>query len=94
MDHYLKFEDEDEFLEAADEAGLVRDGKAFSKPPLVELDVIGEIRTLTGYDDSSPPQPQFESVPGFHVNLRGELPEAFEPYVIDAPTTPFRVWAK
>lgn len=93
MDTFLKFSDEDEFLEAADEAGLVRDGRARSRVGL-ELDVIGEIRKLVGYDKSEKPKALFESVPGFHVNLRGELPEAFGPFVIDAPATPFRVWAK
>jgi hypothetical protein len=93
MDHYLKFTDEAAFIAAAESAGLVRNGRVVSRVG-AELDVIGEIRPLTGYTDDDPPQPIFGSVPGFHVNVRGELPEAFEPFVIDAPATPFRVWAK
>lgn len=93
MDAFLKFKNEAEFIETAEEAGHVTKGRAHSRPG-TELDVIGEIRTLTGYTEEEKPKPIFDTVPGFHVNLRGELPEAFEPFVIDAPATPFRVWAK
>lgn len=91
MDVYLKFQDEAEFLEAAEAADMVREGKAVSTPAC-GLDVVGEIRTVTGYA-GDPPVAQFSTVPGFHVNARGTLPEAFEPFVIAAPATPFRVWA-
>ncbi len=93
MDHFLKFADEEEFLEAANAAGHVTDGKAHSRPG-TELDVIGQIRPLKGYTEDEKPQAIFDdSIEGFHVNVRGELPKAFGPFVIEAPSKPFRVWA-
>ena len=94
MDHYLKFTDEAAFMAAAEAAGLVRDGRVVSGAG-TEIDVVGPIRPLKGYTEDQKPQAIFDdSIEGFHVNVRGELPEAFEPFVIDAPATPFRVWAK
>lgn len=66
MDHFLKFVDEAEYLDARGDAVLTCD-----------LDVIGEIPDAVG----------------FHVNARGELPEMLAAFEIDAPSTPYRVFA-
>jgi hypothetical protein len=46
-----------------------------------ELDAEGSVVSETTFAD------------GWHVNWRGELPEALQPFVIDAPDTPARRWA-
>ena len=60
----------------------------------VAVDVVGVIYKPTGsmLDTDDGPVPEFEVLPGWHVNLSGEVPElaAFE---IDAPDTPARIFA-
>lgn len=64
--------------------------------PGVNIDVIGPINRVTGYDDSG--EPIVQTYPEWHVNVRcGDLTEeqqaelAFA--VITPPETPYRVWA-
>lgn len=58
------------------------------------LDVIGVIYRPTGEmlmgEDGE--YPAMAPLDGWHVNLRGELPDALAPYVV-TPAQPVRVWA-
>ena len=63
-------------------------------------DVVGVLLRPTGQtvaDRDGTMVPELESADGYHVNIRlwpGEaLNPALEPYVIEAPAHPKRVWA-
>ena len=57
------------------------------------IDVIGTIYEGGEYDEEgnviTPPQ----AIPGYHVNMIGPIPEAFEAFVIERPNYPYRVFA-
>jgi hypothetical protein len=36
--------------------------------------------------------PEMADVGGWHVNMRGDLPEALKPYKITVSGTPYRIW--
>lgn len=61
----------------------------------VSLDTIGTITQVTGPDAEG--MPITKTVPGWHVNLRGNFSEAvlasLAAYSLPAPATPYRVWA-
>lgn len=87
---FLRFPDEATFLSAAapytDDEGNIN---------LPNLDVIGTIYEGGEYDAEgtviSPPV----AVPGWHVNMAGStVPPEFEPYVIERPEHPYRVFAE
>jgi len=58
-------------------------------------DVIGSIYKptgvmLAGKDGSQ--YPELTDIGGWHVNMRGELPEALAQYKITVTGTPYRIW--
>jgi len=62
------------------------------------LDIIGTMYTETGSmltDDEGNEYPETEAMEGFHANLREELTEEQEAALptIEAPATPYRIWA-
>lgn len=72
--------------------------------PGQELDLIGKIwkptgKTLTvkSVNDTDMEVPEMAPIEGFHANLRGGLTDAqiatLGDIVIEAPATPYRVWA-
>jgi hypothetical protein len=59
------------------------------------IDIIGPIYKATGTmltDKESMEYPEMADVGGWHVNMRGELPEAIKPYKITVSGTPYRIW--
>jgi hypothetical protein len=61
------------------------------KYPTLAIDVIGVIYKPTGVmleEDT----PEMAPLSGWHVNTRGEMPEALQQYAV-IPTNPRRVWA-
>lgn len=94
MDLYLKTPTQTEMNTALLNAGVV-DAAGFPRRGF-NVDVIGTIRRVTGYDGSN--NPIVETDPNWHVNLRAENLSAaaqaiLDPISIPAPTTPVRVWA-
>lgn len=75
-DMYLKFTDEAQSIE-------VLTGYEGS------IDVIGIIYRV---DNTDPENPIYTPEDGWHVNTRGEMPEALVPFSVH-PTHPRRVWA-
>lgn len=75
-DLYLKFTDEAQSIEVM--AGY--EGS---------IDVIGIIYRV---DNTDPENPVYTPEEGWHVNTRGEMPEALVPFSVH-PTHPRRVWA-
>lgn len=95
-DFYLKADNKAAFDAALDAAGFVTEF-GIALPAGDSLDVIGTIRQPTGNtltDAEGFDYPEMEAVPGYHANYRGEsLPAELQPFEIDAPSTPVRVWA-
>lgn len=99
--YYLKAADEAELNSALQAAGLLteitnEDGSHHSFRPAagIDLDVIGTIHKPTSVVDEFG-APVMEPTPGFHANLMAELTDeqiALLP-VVQAPATPYRVWA-
>lgn len=52
------------------------------------IDVIGEWYDV---DNTDPENPKATKRQGWFVNVRGELPPAFDPFIF-VPVTPMRVW--
>ena len=75
-DSYLRFTDEAQSIEVL--AGY--EGS---------IDVIGIIYRV---DNTDPENPIYTPEEGWHVNTRGEMPEALVPFSVH-PTHPRRVWA-
>ena len=75
-DLYLKFTDEAQSIEVM--AGY--EGS---------IDIIGIIYRV---DNTDPENPVYTPEEGWHVNTRGEMPEALVPFSVH-PTHPRRVWA-
>jgi hypothetical protein len=75
-DLYLKFTDEAQ-------ATQVLEGYTGS------VDVIGVIYNV---DSTDPENPVSTPQDGWHVNTRGEMPEAFTPFAVH-PVQPRRIWA-
>jgi len=84
IDLYLKFTDEAEAMAAL----FNEDGQPLYQ---MSIDVIGTIYKPTGVMLDAE-TPEMAPIDGFHVNTRGEAPEALMPYSIN-PTQPVRVWA-
>jgi hypothetical protein len=43
-------------------------------------------------DEEGNEYPEMADVGGWHVNMRGELPESIAPYKITVTGTPYRIW--
>ena len=55
----------------------------------MSIDTIGVIYNV---DSTDPENPVYTALDGWHVNTRGEMPEALQQYAV-TPTNPRRVWA-
>jgi hypothetical protein len=81
-DIHLRFVSEKEAVSKLMAAGVLVElddldgGKRIAELPTYLLDVIGGIPNASGW----------------HVNMRGELPEALKPYKITVSGTPYRIW--
>jgi hypothetical protein len=59
------------------------------------IDIIGPIYKATGTmltNQEGAEYPEMIDIGGWHVNMRGELPEALMPYKITVTGTPYRIW--
>jgi hypothetical protein len=101
LDIHLKFPDEATATSLMLEAGLLRqvtneDGNLTNIQGQGQMiDIIGPIYKPTGVmltDEEGTESPEMADVGGWHVNMRGELPEAIKPYKITVSGTPYRIW--
>jgi len=100
---FLKFPDEETFLAKAEEAGLTytdESGESHVSTGSHEysLDVVGIIYTPGEYTfDEETGEYEFIVEPvaleGYHINMIGKVPEIFGEYAIQAPATPYRIFA-
>ena len=94
MTHFIRFPDEATGTAALETAGLLtEDGAPSTASHTHALDMVGVITrggewdTETGEQLVAP-----ETLPGWHVNYIGELPEGWEEFVVE-PAAPVRVFA-
>lgn len=91
---FFRFPDEATGTAALAAAGLLNeDGEPITASHIHALDVIGVITRGGEYDPETgdvivPP----ETLPGWHVNYIGALPDGWEQYAV-YPQNPVRVWA-
>jgi len=96
LDIHLKFPDEDTAIRLMLATGLleqIEDQVVQGQGQMI--DIIGPIYKATGTmltDEAGFEYPEMADVGGWHVNMRGELPEAIKPYKINVPGTPYRIW--
>ena len=96
LDIHLKFPNEDTATKLMLETGLLRQ----FENQIVQgqgqmIDIIGPIYKATGTtltDEEGVEYPEMADIGGWHVNIRGELPDAIAPYKITVSGTPYRIW--
>jgi hypothetical protein len=96
LDIHLKFPDESTATRLMLEAGLLRQ----VEDQIIQgqgqmIDIIGSIYKATGVrltNDDLVEYPEMADIGGWHVNIRGQLPETLVPYKITVTGTPYRIW--
>lgn len=83
---FLRFPDEATFLSVItkDEEGNIS---------LPNIDVVGLIYEGGEYGEDGEVITEPVAIPGYHVNFIGELPPELDPYVIERPKKPYRIFA-
>lgn len=101
LDIHLKFPDEATATRLMLETGLLQqvtdeEGNVTNVQGQGQMiDIIGQIYKTTGTmltDQDGIQYPEMADVGGWHVNIRGELPETIAPYEITVTGTPYRIW--
>jgi hypothetical protein len=101
LDIHLKFPDEATAVSLMLETGLLEqvtdeEGNTFNVQGQGQMiDIIGPIYKATGTmltDEEGFEYPEMADVGGWHVNMRGELPESIAPYKIVVSGIPYRIW--
>lgn len=96
LDIHLKFPDETTALRLMLETGLLAQiGNQTVQGKGQMVDIIGPIYKTTGTmltDEDGVEYPETADVGGWHVNMRGELPDAIATYKIVVTGTPYRIW--
>jgi hypothetical protein len=101
LDIHLKFPDEATAVSLMLEVGLLEqvtdeEGNTFNVQGQGQMiDIIGPIYKATGTmltDEEGFEYPEMADVGGWHVNMRGELPESIAPYKIVVSGIPYRIW--
>lgn len=95
-DIHLKFPNESTATSLMLEAGLlqqIEDQVVQGQGQMI--DIIGSIHKPTGVmltDEEGSEYPEMSDVGGWHVNMRGDLPEIIKPYKITVTGIPHRIW--
>jgi hypothetical protein len=100
LDIHLKFPDEATAIAAFVKEGVWlkyfdEDKIFYSDAPGYLTDVIGLIYKPTGVklkDKDGYEYDEMVDVGGWHVNLRGELPDTIKPYQVTVTGIPHRIW--
>ena len=90
--NFLRFPSESAWLTAATDAGFIVDDTLAAYTHDHAIDVIGTITRGGEYDDEGAVIVAPTVLAGFHVNYSGDLPEAWDEFVVE-PTAPVRVFA-
>jgi hypothetical protein len=96
LDIHLKFPDEATATSLMLEAGLLQQiGNQIVQGQGQMIDIIGPIYKPTGVmldSEQGFEYPEMADIGGWHVNMRGELPESIAPYKIVVSGIPYRIW--
>jgi hypothetical protein len=94
MTHYLRFPDQLEFrILCAQAEMLTEDNALITATHTYAVDEIGIITHGGAWDPETGEQLEAPvTLPGWHVNLIGDLPTGWQPYVVQ-PLHPVRVFA-
>jgi hypothetical protein len=96
LDIHLKFSDEAAATSLMLDAGLLQKiGNDIVPSQGQIIDVIGPIYKATGVmltREGGFEYAEMVDIGGWHVNMRGELPEALVPYKTIVKGTPYRIW--
>jgi hypothetical protein len=92
MTHFLRFTDADAWTAAATEAGFLIDDTLTAYTHGHAIDVVGTITRGGEYDEDNKVLVKPTTLPGFHVNFAGTLPDGWDDYLVE-PANPYRVFA-
>ena len=90
--NFLRFPDESAWTSAATKAGFLIDDTLTAYTHGHAIDVVGTITRGGEYDEDGKVLVKPTTLPGFHVNFAGVLPETWEVFVVN-PAAPYRVFA-
>ena len=90
---FLKFTDEATFLSLTPPDFSCNGETGFPLPAgVAAISIVGEIVTGGQWDADGTQIVAPTPVPGWHVNMLGAVPDAWQPFVITRPATPVRVF--
>jgi hypothetical protein len=92
MTHFLRFPDESAWATAATEAGFLIDDTLTAYTHGHAIDVVGTITRGGEYDEDGKVLVKPTTLPGFHVNFAGMLPDGWDEFLVE-PANPYRVFA-
>jgi hypothetical protein len=90
--NFLRFPDESAWTAAATEAGFLIDDTLTAYTHGHAIDVVGTITRGGEYDEDGKVLVKPTTLPGFHVNFAGTLPDGWDDYLVE-PANPYRVFA-
>ena len=90
--NYLRFPDEQAWTAAATEAGFIVDDTLVAYTHGHAIDVVGTITRGGEYDEDGKALVKPTTLPGFHVNFAGMLPDGWDEFLV-TPADPYRVFA-
>jgi hypothetical protein len=96
--NFLRFTDESTWTSAATAAGFFSEPDEDGNTTLAAythdraIDVVGPITRDGEYDEDGKVLVKPTTLPGFHVNFAGTLPDGWEEFVV-TPANPYRVFA-
>jgi hypothetical protein len=90
--NFLRFPDADAWTAAATEAGFLIDDTLTAYTHGHAIDVVGTITRGGEYDEDGKVLVKPTTLPGFHVNFAGTLPDGWDDYLVE-PANPYRVFA-
>jgi hypothetical protein len=91
MTHFLRFPDEQSWTAAATEAGYITDDTLAAYTHDRAIDVVGTITRGGKYDEDGKVLVKPTTLPGFHVNFAGTLPDGWDEFLVE-PANPYRVF--
>ena len=90
--NFLRFPDESAWTAATTEAGFLIDDTLTAYTHGHAIDVVGIITRGGEYDENGNVLVKPTTLPGFHVNFAGTLPDGWDKFLV-TPAAPYRLFA-